>query len=279
MLPNQTGLGFKPQHYSDILQTKPKLGFLEIHAENYMGAGGPPHAMLTRLRQDYALSVHGVGLSIGGSGPLDEDHLSRLKILCDRYAPESFSEHLAWASHDDEFLNDLLPLPYTKETLTLVCDHIDRVQEVLGRKMLLENPATYVQFAQSVIPETEFLTQITQRTGCGLLLDVNNVFVSCFNHRADPRAYLEAFPMQAVGEIHLGGHSEEELPEGPLLIDAHGAPVADPVWALYAETMARCGALPTLIEWDNDVPEFAVLYADAARATAILERSGHALAS
>ena len=177
-------------------------------------------------------------------GPLDEDHLSRLKALCDRYAPESFSEHLAWASHDDEFLNDLLPLPYTEETLSLVCDHIDRVQEVLGRKLLLENPATYVQFAQSVIPETEFLTQITQRTGCGLLLDVNNVFVSCFNHRADPRAYLEAFPMQAVGEIHLAGHAPDEKLGSALLVDTHGAPVAESVWDLYARLIARIGSRP-----------------------------------
>lgn len=278
-LPARSGLGFKPQHYADILTTTPDLGFFEVHAENYMGAGGPPHAMLSLLRQNYAISIHGVGLSIGGSGPLDQAHLARLKALCDRYEPESFSEHLAWASHGDEFLNDLLPLPYNDETLSLVCDHIDRVQEVLGRKMLLENPATYVQFEQSVIAETDFLAQIVKRTGCGLLLDVNNVFVSCTNHRADPRAYLAAFPMQAVGEIHLGGHSEEELADGPLLIDAHGAAIADPVWALYGEVISRVGPLPTLVEWDNDVPDFATLYAEAQRAESVLTRGAHALAS
>lgn len=279
-LPAQAGLGFKPQHFDAIRETRPDLGFFEIHAENYMGAGGAPHAMLAALRADYALSFHGVGLSIGGAGPLDADHLRRLRVLCDRYEPDSFSEHLAWASHGEAYLNDLLPLPYTPETLDLVCDHIDQLQEALGRRMLLENPATYVTFAESTIPETVFLAEIVKRTGCGLLLDVNNVFVSCSNHGADPRAYLAAFPVAAVGELHLGGHEAEELPEGTVLIDAHGAPVADPVWALYAELIGRIGPQPTLIEWDNDVPDFPTLWADAQQAQAILDRGqAHARAS
>ena len=269
-LPAAPGLGFKPEHFPAIRETRPELGFFEIHAENYMGAGGPPHRQLTALRQDYAISLHGVGLSIGGPGRLDRDHLARLRTLVDRYQPESFSEHLAWSSHGAEYLNDLLPLPYTPETLRIVCDHIDEVQEALGRRMLLENPATYVLFEQSTLAETDFVTQIAQRTGCGLLLDINNVFVSTTNHRADPRAYLADFPLDKVGEIHLGGHAEEELPSGPLLIDDHGSPVADPVWTLYAETMARTGPLPTLIEWDNDVPPFAELLAEARRAGTIL---------
>lgn len=279
-LPAQAGLGFKPQHFDAIRETRPDLGFFEIHAENYMGAGGAPHAMLAALRADYALSFHGVGLSIGGAGPLDADHLRRLRVLCDRYEPDSFSEHLAWASHGEAYLNDLLPLPYTPETLDLVCDHIDQLQDALGRRMLLENPATYVTFAESTIPETAFLAEIVKRTGCGLLLDVNNVFVSCSNHGADPRAYLAAFPVAAVGELHLGGHEAEELPEGTVLIDAHGAPVADPVWALYAELIGRIGPQPTLIEWDNDVPDFLTLWADAQQAQAILDRGlTHARAS
>ncbi len=279
-LPAQAGLGFKPQHFDAIRETRPDLGFFEIHAENYMGAGGAPHAMLAALRADYALSFHGVGLSIGGAGPLDADHLRRLRVLCDRYEPDSFSEHLAWASHGEAYLNDLLPLPYTPETLDLVCDHIDQLQDALGRRMLLENPATYVTFAESTIPETTFLAEIVKRTGCGLLLDVNNVFVSCSNHGADPRAYLAAFPVAAVGELHLGGHEAEELPEGTVLIDAHGAPVADPVWALYAELIGRIGPQPTLIEWDNDVPDFPTLWADAQQAQAILDRGqAHARAS
>ena len=270
-LPAATGLGFKPEHFPAIRETRPELGFFEIHAENYMGAGGPPHRQLTALRRDYAISLHGVGLSIGGPGRLDRDHLARLRVLVDRYQPESFSEHLAWSSHGAEYLNDLLPLPYTTETLTIICDHIDEVQDRLGRRMLLENPATYVLFEQSTLTETDFLTQIARRTGCGLLLDINNVFVSTTNHRTDARAYLADFPLDKVGEIHLGGHAAEELPSGPLLIDDHGSPVADPVWVLYAETVARAGALPTLIEWDNDVPPFAELLAEARRAAGILD--------
>ena len=270
-LPAAPGLGFKPEHFPAIRETRPALGFFEIHAENYMGAGGPPHRQLTALRQDYAISLHGVGLSIGGPGRLDADHLARLRKLVDRYQPESFSEHLAWSSHGAEYLNDLLPLPYTPETLNIVCDHIDEVQDRLGRRMLLENPATYVLFEQSTLTETDFLTRIARRTGCGLLLDINNVFVSTTNHRTDARAYLADFPLDKVGEIHLGGHAAEELPSGPLLIDDHGSPVADPVWVLYAETVARAGALPTLIEWDNDVPPFAELLAEARRAAGILD--------
>ena len=271
-LPAAAGVGFKPEHFADIRAMSPDLGFFEIHAENYMGAGGAPHAMLEALRADYALSLHGVGLSIGGARGLDVDHLKRLRALVDRYQPESFSEHLAWASHGGDYLNDLLPLPYTPETLSLVCDHVDQVQEALGRRMLLENPATYVLFHDSTIPEAEFLREVVRRTGCGLLLDVNNVFVSTTNHRTDARRYLADFPLEAVGEIHLGGHAEEELPSGPLLIDNHGAEVAEPVWVLFEEVIAKTGPLPSLIEWDNDVPAFPVLLADAVRAGEILRK-------
>jgi uncharacterized protein (UPF0276 family) len=215
-----------------------------------------------------------VGLSIGGQRGLDPDHLRRLRVLCDRYEPESFSEHLAWASHGGEFLNDLLPLPYTAETLAIVCDHVDAVQEALGRRMLLENPATYLLFEESVIPETAFLAEVARRTGCGLLLDVNNVFVSCTNHGTDPRGWLADLPLHLVGEVHLGGHEAEELPSGPLLIDTHAAPVADAVWALYAEVIGQAGPRPTLVEWDNDVPDWPVLQAEAARAGTILAAGG-----
>jgi uncharacterized protein (UPF0276 family) len=270
-LPSAAGVGFKPEHFDQIRATAPTVGFLEVHAENYMGAGGLPHHQLSLLRRDFALSLHGVGLSIGGPGPLDPAHLGRLRALCDRYQPDSFSEHLAWSSHGTDYLNDLLPLPYTEETLARVSSHVAQVQEKLGRRLLLENPSTYVLFAQSTIPETEFLSEIVARTGCGLLLDVNNVFVSATNHRTDPRAYLNAFPLSAVGEIHLGGHAEEMLPSGPLLIDAHGTPVADPVWTLYAEVLGRTGPLPTLIEWDNDVPDWPVLQSEVRRAQALID--------
>ncbi|MBD3764426.1 MAG: DUF692 domain-containing protein [Rhodobacterales bacterium] len=278
MLPALPGVGFKPEHFAAIRQGAAGIGFFELHAENYMGAGGLPHAQLAALQADRPLSVHGVGLSIGGARGLDAAHLDRLRQLCDRYDPDSFSEHLAWSSHGADYLNDLLPLPYTEETLALVCDHVDRVQTVLGRRMLLENPATYLQFDQSTIPETAFLAEIARRTGCGLLLDVNNVFVSCTNHGTDPRAWLAAVPLDLVGEIHLGGHAAEDLPSGPLLIDSHGAPVADPVWALYAEVIAQAGARPTLVEWDNDLPDWPVLAAEAARAGAILAQGGTRLA-
>lgn len=273
-LPILPGLGFKPEHFAEIRRTRPQIGFFEVHAENYMGAGGPPHRMLAALRQDFALSLHGVGLSIGGPDRPDADHLGRLKALVDRYQPDSFSEHLAWSSHGSEYLNDLLPLPYTPGTLTQVCDHVDAVQSALGLRMLLENPSTYVLFEESTLEETDFLAEVARRTGCGLLLDVNNVFVSATNHRMDPRGYLAAFPLAAVGEIHLGGHAEEMLASGPLLIDDHARPVADPVWSLYGEALDLAGPQPTLIEWDNDVPEFGVLLAEAERAGRILGRSG-----
>lgn len=274
LLPARPGVGFKPEHFSEIDREPQPLGFFEVHAENYMGAGGPPHARLTKLRQDYALSVHGVGLSIGGAEPLDREHLARLKILCDRYQPESFSEHLAWSSHGENFYNDLLPLPYNQATLDSVIRHVDQVQDTLGRRMLLENPATYLLFEASEIEETEFLGEIARRTGCGLLLDINNVFVAAANHNLDPRAYLARFPLAEVGEIHLSGHSETEDEHGAaLLIDSHDTPVKDPVWTLYAETIAKTGPLPTLIEWDNDVPDWATLRAEALAAGAILDRA------
>lgn len=271
-LPRRTGVGFKPEHFADIDAGPQPLGFFEIHAENYMGAGGPPHARLSRLREDYALSVHGVGLSIGAMQPLDREHLQRLKVLCDRYQPESFSEHLAWSSHGSVFLNDLLPLPYTQATLDCVVAHIDEVQTLLKRQMLLENPATYLTFRESTFEETDFLAEVVQRTGCGLLLDVNNVFVASTNHGIDPRAYLARFPLAHVGEIHLGGHSEATDDAGAaLLIDSHDTPVKDPVWALYEEVIERTGPVATLIEWDNDVPDWPVLLDEARAAEDILE--------
>ena len=270
-LPARTGVGFKPAHFYDILAAPQPLGFFEVHAENYMGAGGPPHAQLGALRERYALSVHGVGLSIGSTRPLDRDHLARLKTLCDRYAPESFSEHLAWSSHDGIYLNDLLPLPYTRRTLARVAEHVDEVQSALGRQMLLENPSTYVRFSESNIPEVDFIAELSKRTGCGLLLDVNNVFVSARNHATEPLAYLDSFPLERVKEIHLGGHDVDVDDAGvPLLIDSHGSPIVEDVWMLYAHVIARAGALPTLIEWDNDVPDWPGLLAEAVRAQGVL---------
>ena len=272
-LPAAPGVGFKAQHFAQIIADHGQVKWLEIHAENYMGDGGRPLAQLRALAERFPISVHGVGLSIGGEGALDPEHLARLRHLVRWLQPARFSEHLAWSSHGGAFFNDLLPLPYTCETLTRVADHIDAVQAALGRPMLLENPSTYLAFAESTWSETDFLAELSRRTGCGLLLDVNNVFVACTNQRTDPRAYLAAFPLESVGEIHLGGHDAQEDDHGaPLLIDSHGTEVVDPVWTLYAETIAAAGPLPTLIEWDNDVPEWPVLEAEAARAAAVLTR-------
>ncbi|QGX97840.1 DUF692 domain-containing protein [Roseovarius faecimaris] len=272
-LPAAPGFGYKPQHFAAITQDAAPVEWLEIHAENYMGDGGRPLAQLRHLSEKFAISVHGVGLSIGGELPLDRDHLARLKTLCDWLQPASFSEHLAWSTHDAHFLNDLLPLPYTEATLTRVADHIDELQELLGRRMLLENPSSYLAFDESTYAETEFLSQVAKRTGCGLLLDVNNIFVSATNLKLDPRAYVDAFPLDLVGEIHLGGHDEDEDDHGaPLLIDSHGREVADPVWALLDYTLERSGPRPLLIEWDADVPDWPTLAAEAMRAARALEK-------
>jgi uncharacterized protein (UPF0276 family) len=261
------GVGFKPEHFEAIVDARPRLGFFEVHAENYMGRGGAPHRWLDAIRELYPLSLHGVGLSIGSPGSLDRAHLQRLAAVAERFEPTLVSEHLAWSTHEGAFLNDLLPLPYTDETLTRVSEHIDEVQNALGRTILLENPSTYVVFAESTWAETDFLRAIARRTGCGLLLDVNNVFVSAVNHGRDPERYLADFPLSAVGEIHLAGYAEDSDDAGlPLLIDTHNSPVREAVWSLYATALRSLGLTPTLIEWDNDVPAWPTLFSEARRA-------------
>jgi uncharacterized protein (UPF0276 family) len=272
-LPADVGVGFKPEHFAAIAEAPQPVAFFEVHAENYMGDGGRPHACLGFLREHYALSVHGVGLNIGSCEALDRDHLARLHRLCDRYRPESFSEHLAWSSHCGTFYDDLLPLPYTEATLAAVTRHVDETQAFLGRRLLLENPATYIRFAESTIPETEFLAEVARATGCGLLLDINNVFVCAHNHAIDASAYLADFPLACVAEIHLAGHFEShDHDDGALLIDAHGSPVICDVHRLFEQVIAQTGPLPTLIEWDNDVPEWPVLRSEAESARQRLDR-------
>ncbi|MDE2427471.1 MAG: DUF692 domain-containing protein [Burkholderiales bacterium] len=271
-LPARAGVGLKPEHFRQIIDAQPNLGFFEIHAENYMVDGGPFHHYLTRIRENYPLSIHGVGLSIGGETALDVTHLDKLAALIDRYKPQSFSEHLAWSSHGDVFLNDLLPLSYDAQTLQRVCDHVDQVQTHLKRRMLLENPATYVEFATSTMAETDFINEVLRRTGCGLLLDVNNVYVSCINHHRDPYAALDALAHQAVGEIHLAGFAQEQDGAGDtLLIDSHGSPVAQAVWQLYDYALDRIGPVATLIERDNDIPAFDVLFGEAGQAELLMQ--------
>jgi uncharacterized protein len=267
-IPPAAGLGLKAQHYREIETTRPAVAWFEVHPENYMGEGGPPHRHLAAIRTHYPLSLHGVGLSIGGDAPLDEAHLARLKSLCERYEPGLVSEHLAWSTHEGVFFNDLLPLPYTEATLARVAEHIEQVQEVLGRRILLENPSSYLAFEASTMSETSFLADLARRTGCGLLLDVNNVFVSAANLGFSPEGYIAQFPLHAVREIHLGGHSSAT--DG-LLIDAHDRAVANPVWALFRHVLSLVGPVPSLVEWDNDVPEWPVLFAEAEAAQALID--------
>src|SRR5271168_3160928 len=270
---DSAGTSFKHEQLNAILAESPLAGFFEVHAENYMGAGGPPHQALERIRRDHPVSLHGVCMSIGGPQPLDRAHLARFRALVDRYEPALVSEHLAWSTHETTYFNDLLPLPYTEATLRRVCDHINQVQEAIRRPMLLENPSTYVAFRDSTMSETDFIRCVARRTGCGLLLDVNNVFVSAANHGFSALDYLSDFPLANVGEIHLAGHAEQSDDEGELLlIDSHNGPVAADVWNLFEIVISRCGAIPTLIEWDSNIPEWPILRAEAAAAQLILDR-------
>lgn len=266
-----SGIGLRAPHVAEVLASRPAVGWLEVHAENYMG-GGPAACTLERVRRDYPVSVHGVGLSLGTAGGLDAGHLERLAALVERLEPVLVSEHLSWSGAGGAYLNHLLPLPYDEEALAVVSEHVARVQDRLGRRLLVENPSSYLRFVHSPIPEPAFLNALARRTGCGLLCDVNNVYVSSVNLGDDPRAYLDAIDPAAVGEIHLAGHAVNDADGRPILIDDHGSRVAPAVWDLYARALARFGARPTLVEWDTDVPPLAVLLQEAATAGAMLRR-------
>lgn len=271
------GAGLKPQHYAEIVAARPNVGFFEIHAENYMSAGGPPHRWLAAIAEIYPLSVHGVGLSLGSAEPLDRDRLARLARVVETFRPALVSEHLAWSDFSGRVFPDLLPLPYDEANCRRIADKIDATQAALGRAILIENPATYLRFAGDFPSETQFLDELAARTGCGLLLDVNNVHICAVNHGFRAQDYLDAFPMGRVGEIHLAGFAEARDSRGAFLIDNHGAPVSDDVWRLYAHALALAGPRPTLIEWDNDVPDWAVLLAETQKAARVLrEFSGKA---
>jgi uncharacterized protein len=267
------GTSLKHEHLLGIEAEGLLKGFFEVHAENYMGAGGAPHRVLERVRSDYPLSLHGVCMSIGGPQPLDREHLRRFCSLVERYEPALVSEHLAWSTHETAFFNDLLPLPYTPTTLSHVAAHIEEVQDAICRPILLENPSTYIAFRASTMTETDFIRALVHRTGCGLLLDVNNVFVSATNQGYAARDYLVDFPLEHVGEIHLDGHAEETDDEGDLLlIDSHDREVAACVWDLFGHVIARCGPIATLVEWDSNIPEWPVLRAEALAAQTVLDR-------
>ncbi|WP_436316473.1 MNIO family bufferin maturase [Variovorax sp. LjRoot84] len=266
------GIGLRPEHYVEFIESRPSVGFIEAHSENYFGRGGKPLHFLKLARQSHPLSLHGVGLSIGSVDPLSEPHLARLRELIDMLDPALVSDHLCWSSVGGIHANDLLPLPFTEEALSHVVVRVQQVQERLRRRILLENVSSYLEFVASAIPEWEFLAEVARRSGCGILLDVNNIFVSAHNHGFDARHYLQAIPRQAVEEIHLAGFTRNLVGGGAeILIDTHSAPVADAVWALYAAALERFGPVPTLVEWDADMPALAALVAEAAKAEAMME--------
>jgi len=254
------GIGLRSPHVSEIAATRPEIGFLEVHAENYM-ADTPALDRLLELRRDYPVSLHGVALSLGSAEALDRGHLGRFKALIERVEPVLVSEHLAWSAIGGAYLNDLLPLPYTEASLDLFCRNVEEAQEGLGRRLLIENPSSYLRYRYSPIPEAEFIAAVARRTGCGILCDVNNIYVSARNFGFDPIAYLEALPIEAIGEIHLAGHLAAE--DVDILIDDHGSRVAKPVWELHAKALRRFGPVPTLIEWDANLPALGVLLDEA----------------
>lgn len=268
------GIGLRTPHYRELLDALPSTGWLEVHSENYFGDGGQPHHFLSRLRQHYPLSVHGVGLGLGSVAALEATHLAKLRTLIARYEPFLVSDHICWGRVEGRHLNDLLPLPYTEEALAHLCERIDAVQNAIGREMLVENVSSYLRYAHSTIPEWQFVAEVARRAGCGLLLDINNVYVNAVNHGFDAHEYLDAIPGEAVREIHLAGFDDS----GPCLIDTHGTPVCDAVWELYTHTIRRIGKRPTLIEWDTDIPALGVLLQHAERADALAEQA-HAVAA
>jgi uncharacterized protein (UPF0276 family) len=270
-VPAQAGIGLRFPHHRHVADTRPDIAWFEVHTENYMG-GGTPLRYLETIRRDYPISLHGVGLSLGSAEGLDAAHLNRIRDVVARVEPGLISEHLSWSVVGGIYLADLLPLPMTEEALDVVCRHVEQVQDTLGRQLLIENPSSYLQFTHSTIPEWEFMTAIASRTGCGILCDVNNIYVSACNHGWDASAYLAALPANAIGEIHLAGHAVKEIGGSPLRIDDHGSRVSPDVWTLYREALARFGAVPTLIEWDTNIPAFDVLRDEAARAERMLQQ-------
>jgi hypothetical protein len=275
VLPAVAGIGLRTPHVAEVRRSRPAIGWFEVHSENYFVDGGPALAALEAIRTDYPVSLHGVGLSLGSAEDLDPGHLARLRQLAARIEPSVISEHLCWSRVDGRHLNDLLPLPLTDEALTLVCDRVDAVQSALGRPLLLENVSSYLRFADDAITEWDFVSAVATRSGCQLLLDINNIYVNAVNHGFDPQSYLAAIATDSVAEIHLAGFDAS----GPCLIDTHGSPVAPPVWALYRRAIERFGPKPTLIEWDTDIPALDVLLNEATQAQVILDEHRDAVAA
>ena len=270
MYPAGCGIGLRSPHVAEILETRPAIPWLEVHAENYMG-GGVAVRHLERLRTEYPVSVHGVGLSLGSAEGIDERHLDRLAQLVQRVNPVLVSEHLSWSVSGGVYLNHLLPLPYTEEALDTVADHVGRVQARLGRQLLVENPSSYLRFREAGIAEPQFLNELAARTGCGVLCDVNNVYVTCANLGGDADAWIDALEPSIVGEIHLAGHAINDADGRPILIDDHGSSVSAEVWTLYARALTRFGRVPSLVEWDTDVPALDVLIGEAKKVERLLD--------
>ncbi|MDR3514824.1 MAG: DUF692 domain-containing protein [Azospirillaceae bacterium] len=268
-IPASAGIGLRFPHHRDVIETRPAVGWLEVHTENYTG-GGNPAACLEAVRADYPLSLHGVGMSLGSADGLDADHLARVRDAVRRFEPALVSDHLSWSLGDGLYVADLLPLPLTEEALAVVCRNVERFQDGLGRQILVENPSSYLRYRHSTIPEAEFLGAVVAATGCGLLCDVNNIFVSACNHGWDAMHYLDTIPAAAVQEIHLAGHAIRTINGRDIRIDDHGSAVSDPVWTLFSAAIQRFGRIPTLIEWDNNLPALDILVAEAAKADAIL---------
>ncbi len=275
-IPARAGIGLRAQHYRDVLEQRPAAGWLEVHSENYFGAGGAPLHYLERIREHYPLSLHGVGLSLGSADELSATHLEKLRALIARVEPALVSEHLCWSSIGGRYLNDLAPLPYTDEALQHVRARIRQAQDFLGRQILVENVSSYLQYSDSTIPEWDFLAAVARETGCGILLDINNIYVNAVNHGFDAGEYLRAIPAAAVQELHLAGFSVNRYEDGEILIDTHSARVAAPVWSLYRQAVQRLGPVPTLIEWDTDIPPLGVLLEEMHAADEILREHRHA---
>jgi uncharacterized protein len=269
-IPLSAGIGLRSQHYRDVLEAQPTVGWFEVHSENYFGKGGAPLHYLEKIREDYPISLHGVGMSLGSVDALDGQHLAQLKGLIDRIEPGLVSEHLSWGSFGGDFLNDLASLPYTEEALLHVAGRIAHVQDFLGRQILVENPSSYLEFQHSTYQEQDFLNELSRRTGCGILLDVNNVYVSCHNHGWDALDYLQGIAAERVEELHLAGHSINRVAGRDILIDTHNQKVCSEVWALYQTALRVVGTKPTLIEWDTDIPALSVLIAEAHQANSYL---------
>ena len=272
-IPAAAGIGLRGPYHSEIIDRRPPVAWLEAHSENYFARDGIARCALERIRPDYPISLHGVGLSIGSTDPLDKDHLRRLRSLVERIEPGLVSEHLSWGAVGGRHLNDLLPLPYTEEALRHMVRRVQEVQDTLKRPILIENVSSYLEFVDSDIPEHEFLVEVSLRSGCGLLLDINNVHVNAVNHDFDPVAYLDAIPPERVAEMHLAGHTARRFGEREILIDTHNTPVCRPVWALFRHAVARFGPRPTLIEWDSDYPPLEQLISEAATARRILDEA------